>query len=43
MTLSMKQYFAIKLVLRSGYVHNGYVCEFECYTEKRGGTTEVGL
>ena len=23
--------------------HNGYVCEFECYTGKKGDTTEVGL
>ena len=23
--------------------HNGYVCEFECYTGRKGEKTEVGL
>ena len=23
--------------------HNGYICQFECYTGRKGDTTEVGL
>ena len=23
--------------------HNGYICQFECYTGRKGGKTEVGL
>ena len=46
---SMKQYLPMKPVKRGFKVwvradsHNGYVCEFECYTGKKGNTTEVGL
>ena len=47
--LSMKQYVLkkpIKLGLKI-YVyadsHNGYICQFECYTGRKGTTTEVGL
>ncbi len=46
---SMKQYLPMKLVKRGFKIwvradsHNGYVCEFECYTGKKGDTTEVGL
>ena len=46
---SMKQYMPMKPVKRGFKIwvradsHNGYVCEFECYTGKKGDTTEVGL
>ena len=46
---SMKQYLPMKPVKRGFKIwvradsHNGYVCEFECYTGKKGDTTEVGL
>ena len=46
---SMKQYLPMKPVKHGVKVwvradsHNGYVCEFECYTGKKGNTTEVGL
>ena len=46
---SMKQYFPIKLVKQGFKIwvhadsHNGYISEFDCYTGKKGGTTEVGL
>lgn len=23
--------------------HNGCICQFECYTGEKGGTTEIGL
>ena len=45
----MKQYLPMKPVKRGFKIwvradsHNGYVCEFECYTGKKGDTTEVGL
>ena len=45
----MKQYLPKKPV-KHGFMiwvradsHNGYMCEFECYTGKKGDTTEVGL
>ena len=46
---SMKQYLPMKPVKRGFKIwvradsHNGYVCEFECYTGKKGDTTEFGL
>ena len=46
---SMKQYFPTKPVKRGFKIwvradsHNGYVSEFECYTGKKGDTSEVGL
>ena len=45
----MKQYLLMKPVKRGFKIwvradsHNGYVCEFECYTGKKGDTTEFGL
>ena len=45
----MKQYLPKKPVKRGFKVwvrsdsHNGYVCEFECYTGRKGEKTEVGL
>ena len=45
----MKQYLPKKPVKRGVKVwvrsdsHNGYVCEFECYTGRKGQTSEVGL
>ena len=44
----MKQYVLKKPIKRGFKVwvradsHNGYVAEFECYTGKKGDTTEVG-
>ena len=46
---SMKQYLPMKPVKRGFKIwvradsHNGYVCEFECYTGRKGDRTEVGL
>ena len=46
---SMKQYLLMKPVKRAFKVwvqsdsHNGYVCELECYTGRKGDKTEVGL
>ena len=46
---SMKQYLPMKPVKRGFKIwvradsHNGYISEFECYTGKKGDTTEVGL
>ena len=46
---SMKQYNPIKPVKRGFKIwvradsHNGYVCEFECYTGRKDGTAEKGL
>ena len=46
---SMKQYVPKKPVKRGFKIwvradsHNGYICQFECYTGRKGGTTEVGL
>ena len=45
---SMKQYFPMKPVKRGFKVwvradsHNGYISQFECYTGRKGDTTEVG-
>ena len=45
----MKQYMPMKPVKLGFKVwvradsYNGHVCEFECYTGKKGDTTEVGL
>ena len=45
----MKQYLPMKPVKRGFKIwvrsdsHNGYVCEFECYTGRKGEKTEVGL
>ena len=45
----MKQYLPKKPVKRGFKVwvwsdsHNGYVCEFECYTGRKGQSSEVGL
>ena len=45
----MKQYLPMKPVKRGFKIwvradsHNGYVCEFECYTGKRDNIIEVGL
>ena len=45
----MKQYLPKKPIKRGFKIwvradgHNGYVCEFECYTGRKGDTTEVGL
>ena len=45
----MKQYLPMKPVKRGFKIwvradsHNGYVCEFECYTGRKGERTEVGL
>ena len=45
----MKQYLPKKPVKRGFKIwvradsHNGYMCEFECYTGKKGDTTEIGL
>ena len=46
---SMKQYLPMKPVKRGFKIwvradsHNGYISEFECYTGKKGDTSEVGL
>ena len=46
---SMKQYLPMKPVKRGFKVwvradnHNSYICQFECYTGRKGDTTEVGL
>ena len=46
---SMKQYLPMKPVKRGFKIwvradsHNGYICQFECYTGRKGDTTEVGL
>ena len=44
---SMKQYLPMKPVVFKIWVcadsHNGYICQFECYTGWQGDTTEVGL
>ena len=46
---SMKQYNPIKPVKRGFKIwvradsHNGYVCEFECYTGRKDGVVEKGL
>ena len=46
---SMKQYLPMKPEKRGFKVwvrsdsHNGYVCELECYTGRKGDKTEVGL
>ena len=46
---SMKQYVPLKPVKRGFKVwvradsHNGYVCEFECYTGRKGEKSEAGL
>ena len=46
---SMKQYLPMKPVKRGFKIwvradsHNGYISRFECYTGKKGDTTEVGL
>ena len=46
---SMKQYLPMKQVKRGFKIwvradsHNGYISEFECYTGRKGDTTEVGL
>ena len=45
----MKQYLPMKPVKRGFKIwvradsHNGYICKFECYTGRKGDTTEVGL
>ena len=45
----MKQYLPMKPVKRGFKIwvrsdsHNGYICEFECYTGRKGERTEVGL
>ena len=45
----MKQYLLMKPVKRGFKTwvwsdsHNGYVCELECYTGRKGDKTEVGL
>ena len=45
----MKQYLLMKPVKRGFKIwvrsdsHNSYVCEFECYTGRKGERTEVGL
>ena len=45
----MKQYLPMKPVKRGFKIwvrsdsHNGYVCELECYTGRKGDKTEVGL
>ena len=45
----MKQYLPMKPVKHGFKVwvrsdsHNGYVCELECYTCRKGDKTEVGL
>ena len=45
----MKQYNPIKPVKRGFKIwvradsHNGYVCEFECYTGRKDGVVEKGL
>ena len=45
----MKQYLPMKPVKRGFKIwvradsHNGYICQFECYTGRKGDTTEVGL
>ena len=46
---TMKQYIPNKPVKRGFKIwvradsHNGFICEFECYTGKKGVITEVGL
>ena len=46
---SMKQYLPMKPTKRGFKIWvradslNGYICQFECYTGKKGDTTEVGL
>ena len=46
---SMKHYLPMKPVKRGFKIwvradsHNGYICQFECYTGRKGDTTEVGL
>ena len=46
---SMKQYLPMKPVKRGFKMwvrsdsHNGYICQFECYTGQKGTTAEVSL